>query len=79
MILKIRLKRVGSKHKPFYFIVLAKNLSKRNSSIIKLGFYNPQTKNLNYNKSLFFKYINCGAQPTSTLRHLIIKNLNNKE
>lgn len=74
--LKIRLKKIGRKGKPFYRIVLMENLSKRDGkSIIELGFYDPITKVLNFDKINMHKYINCGAYPTDTVRHLIYKTL----
>jgi small subunit ribosomal protein S16 len=74
--LKIRLKKIGRKGKPFYRIVLMENLSKRDGkSIVELGFYDPITKVLNFDKVNLHKYINCGAYPTDTVRHLIYKTL----
>jgi small subunit ribosomal protein S16 len=75
--LKIRLKRTGRKNKPFYRIVLMENLSKRDGkSICELGFYDPIKKLLNFNKVELHKYINSGAYPTNTVRHLITKMIN---
>jgi len=75
--LKIRLKRTGRKNKPFYKIVLMENLSKRDGkSIIELGFYDPLTKVINFDKVTLHKYLNHGAYPTNTVRHLIYKTLN---
>lgn len=74
--LKIRLKRVGKKNKPFYKIVVAENLSKRNGkSIADLGYYNPFSNTINFKNLLLHKFISCGALPTNTVRHLILKNL----
>ena len=76
--LKIRLKRTGRKNKPFYKIVLMENLSKRDGkSICELGYYDPIKKVMNFNKTELHKYINCGAYPTDTVRHLIYKMLDN--
>jgi len=70
--LKIRLKRTGRKKKPFYKIVLMENLSKRDGKAIEeLGFYDPISKKLNVNNFLLHKYLNEGAYPTDTVRHLI--------
>jgi small subunit ribosomal protein S16 len=70
--LKIRLKKTGCKHKPFYRIVLMKNLSKRDGKPIDdIGFYNPIQKLISINKIKLYKYINIGAYPTNTVRHLI--------
>jgi small subunit ribosomal protein S16 len=72
--LKIRLKRTGRKKKPFYKIVLMENLSRRDGkAIAELGFYDPFSKKLNIDKIKLHKYINCGAYPTDTVRHLIYK------
>lgn len=74
--LKIRLKKLGRKGKPFYRIVLMESLSKRDGkSIVELGFYDPLNKVLNVDKVNLSKYLNCGAYPTNTVRHLIYKML----
>ena len=70
--LKIRLKRAGRKSKPFYRIVLMESLSKRDGKPIEeLGYYDPMKKTLELNKDLLYKYLNVGAYPTDTMRHLI--------
>ena len=75
--LKIRLKRTGRKNKPFYKIVLMENLSKRDGKgIVDFGYYDPLQKVINLDKIALYKYINLGAQPTDTVRHLIYKVLN---
>jgi|TARA_B110000091_G_scaffold72560_1_gene79975 small subunit ribosomal protein S16 len=75
--LKIRLKRTGRKRKPFYRIVLVENLSKRDGrAIVEMGYYDPLKKVINFNKTALHKYLNHGAQPTDTVRHLIYKMLN---
>jgi len=72
--LKIRLKRTGRKNNPFYRIVLMENLSKRNGkSIAELGYYDPIKKVIIFDKVNLHKYINVGAYPTDTVRHLIYK------
>lgn len=76
--LKIRLKRTGRKSKPFYRIVLMENLSKRDGkAIVELGYYNPSTKIIKFDKQAIHKYINHGAYPTDTVRHLLYKTLIN--
>ena len=75
--LKIRLKKLGRKKKPFYRIVLMENLSKRDGkSIAELGYYDPLKKQCTIDKKNLFQYINYGAYPTDTVRHLIYKMLN---
>lgn len=74
--LKIRLKRTGCKKKPFYKIVLMKNLSRRDGkSIVELGFYDPLRKIIHFNKIILYKAIMNGAYPSDTVRHLIYKTL----
>ena len=77
--LKIRLKRVGRKNKPFYRIVLMESLSKRDGkAIAEIGYYDPLKKLINIDKLTLHKYLNHGAYPTDTMRHLIYKMLNEK-
>ena len=77
--LKIRLKRAGRKRKPFYRLVLMENLTKRDGrAIADLGYYDPLRKVINFDKQMVHKYINHGAYPTNTVRHLIYKMLDNK-
>lgn len=72
--LKIRLKRVGRKNRPFYKIVLMENLSKRDGkTFADLGYYNPLSKEMHVERELLHKYLNCGAQPTDSIRHLLCK------
>jgi small subunit ribosomal protein S16 len=78
--LKIRLKRAGRKGKPFYRIVLMESLSKRDGKAIEeLGYYDPMKKVIEFDKILLSKYLNVGAYPTNTMRHLISKMIENKE
>lgn len=75
--LKIRLKRTGRRKKPFYKIVLMENLSRRDGkAIAELGYYDPLTKLIQFNKTSLYKYIMDGAYPSNTVRHLIYKVLN---
>ena len=70
--LKIRLKRAGRKNHPFYKIVLMESLFKRDGKCIHiLGYYDPLTKKISFNNTILHKYINSGAYPTNTARHLI--------
>ncbi len=70
--LKIRLKREGKKKKPLYKIILSENLKKRDGrSILVFGFYDPLKKYCQLNKFLITKYLNFGAYPTNTVRHII--------
>ena len=74
--LKIRLKKAGRKKKPFYRIVVMENLARRDGkSVSELGYYDPLKKIINFDRVLLYKYINAGAYPTDTVRHLIYKML----
>lgn len=78
--LKIRLKRAGRKSKPFYRIVLMESLSKRDGKAIKeIGYYDPIKKSIDVDKLLLVDYLNKGAYPTDTIRHLLYKLLEKKE
>ena len=78
--LKIRLKRAGRKSKPFYRVVLMESLSKRDGKAIEeLGYYDPIKKTLDLDKDLLSKYLNVGAYPTDTMRHLIYRMLEQKQ
>ena len=71
---KIRLKRLGSKKNPFYRIVVINSSSKREGAPIQeLGNYNPKTKELNLNKKDALEWIKKGAQPSDTVAYLINK------
>jgi len=75
--LKIRLKRIGRKKKPFYKIVVMENLFRRDGKAIReLGFYDPILKKVSIDKYSFCKYIENGAYPTNTVRHLVTKTFN---
>jgi small subunit ribosomal protein S16 len=77
--LKIRLKRIGRKKRPFYKIVVMENLSKRDGkAIAELGYYDPLKKLLNCNNYLIHKFLNFGAYPTNTVRHLIYSTIKKK-
>jgi small subunit ribosomal protein S16 len=76
MAVKIRLKRMGSKQKPFYRIVVADSRSPRDGRIIEeIGTYNPITQpaEVHINEDKALKWILTGAQPTDTVRSLFSK------
>ncbi|WP_185877071.1 30S ribosomal protein S16 [Blattabacterium cuenoti] len=77
MSVKIRLKRIGRKHKPIYHIVVSDSRSPRDGKFIeKLGTYNPHIDP----PSIVLKMENSvswlmrGAQPTDTVRSIFSKN-----
>ncbi len=78
--LKIRLKRLGRKKKPFYRIILIDSRKKRDGrSIEELGFYNPLNKQYSIKQETIQAKIQQGAQLTKTLTNLIKNNYNSIE
>lgn len=76
MAVKLRLKRMGSKQKPFYRIVAADSRSPRDGRFIEtIGTYNPIKKpaEISVNEELALKWLNNGAQPTNTVRSILSK------
>ncbi len=73
---KIRLKRIGMKKKPFYRIVVADERSPRDGRFIEeIGTYdpltNPATVVVKSDRATY--WIGNGAQPTDTVRALLKK------
>jgi small subunit ribosomal protein S16 len=76
MAVKIRLKRMGSKKKPFYRIVVADSRSPRDGRFIEeIGYYNPVSvpKVINIDSEKAVKWLGNGAKPTDTV-NLLFKN-----
>lgn len=74
MAVKLRLKRMGSKKRPFYRIVVADSRSPRDGRIIEqIGTYNPvaSEKDLKIDEELALKWLADGAQPSDTVRDLL--------
>ena len=77
MAVKIRLKRMGAKQRPFYRIVVADSRSPRDGrNICEIGTYNPisEPAEIKIDKETAIKWIENGAQPTDTVRSLFRKN-----
>ncbi|MTI67452.1 MAG: 30S ribosomal protein S16 [Firmicutes bacterium] len=77
MSVKIRLKRMGAKKKPFYRIVVADSRSPRDGRFIEeLGFYNPvaEQKEIRIDDEKAIKWLKNGAKPTDTVLGLFKKN-----
>lgn len=73
---KIRLKRMGAKKKPFYRIVVADSRSPRDGkSIAELGYYDPTKEPvvLSVDVDSAKQWISNGAQPSDTVRALLKK------
>jgi small subunit ribosomal protein S16 len=74
---KIRLRRMGAKKKPFYRIVVADSRSPRNGRFIEeIGYYNPLTepKKVVVDAEKANKWIANGAKPTDTVDRLFREN-----
>lgn len=72
MATKIRLFKMGAKKRPFYRIVVADARSPRSGKYIeKLGFYNPLNDEVKLDKDLTKKWLETGAQMTSTAKNII--------
>ena len=74
MAVKLRLKRMGSKQKPFYRIVAADSRSPRDGRFIEtVGTYNPITNpaEVKINKDIAMKWLKNGAEPTDTVKALL--------
>lgn len=76
MSVKIRMKRMGSKKRPFYRIVVADSRSPRDGRFIQqVGYYNPLTKpiDLKLEEEVIMDWLQKGAQPSDTVRNLLSK------
>jgi small subunit ribosomal protein S16 len=74
----IRLRRAGSKKRPFFRIVVTDSRAARDSSFVEiLGHYNPRTKPalVDVKKERVDYWISKGAQPSDTVRTLIARHL----
>ena len=73
---KIRLKRQGNKHRPFYRIVVSRAEGGRDSTAIEnLGSYNPIAKpaKVIVDDTRALHWLRHGAQPTETVAYLLKK------
>ncbi len=70
---RLRLRRRGRTHYPFYDIVAADARTKRDGKFIeRLGYYNPMTQpstiNVNHERAVY--WLNVGAQMSQTVRNI---------
>ena len=76
MSVKIRMRRMGSKRKPFYRIVVADSRMPRDGRFIEeVGYYNPLTNSdeVKLEEEKIFEWLEKGAQPSDTVRSLLSK------
>ncbi|AQP53022.1 30S ribosomal protein S16 [Vagococcus penaei] len=74
MAVKIRLKRMGSKKKPFYRMVVADSRSPRDGRYIEVvGTYNPllNPAEVKVNEEVILDWLSKGAQPSDTVRNIL--------
>jgi small subunit ribosomal protein S16 len=72
--LVIRLRRAGSKKRPFFRVVVADSRAARDSSFVEvLGHYNPRTKpeTLKVDRERLDYWLKSGAVPSDTVRTLV--------
>ena len=73
----LRLRRAGSKKRPFFRVVVTDSRAARDSSFVEvLGHYNPRTKPevLKLNRERVEHWLKLGAQASDTVRTLIDRN-----
>ncbi len=76
MAVKIRLKRMGMKKKPFYRVVVADERTPRDGRFIEeIGTYDPMTNpaQIKIDAEKAANWMKNGAQPTDTVRVLLKK------
>jgi small subunit ribosomal protein S16 len=73
---KIRLRRMGKRNRPFYRVVVADSRSPRDGKFIDIiGHYNPLTDpaTISIDEEKALKWLRYGAQPSDTVRSLLSK------
>ena len=73
---KIRLRRMGRRNRPFYRVVVSDSRSPRDGRFIEIiGHYNPLTDpaTVSIDEEKALKWLRSGAQPTDTVRSLLNK------
>ena len=78
MSVKIRLKRFGTKKRPYYRLVVTDSRAPRDGRALEeVGFYHPiekEDKQLKLKEEKIKAWIAKGAQPTPTVKRLLNKN-----
>jgi len=75
-VVAIRLRRGGTKKKPFYRIVAVDSRKKRDGAVIEiLGYYDPKTDpaTIKVDIDKYNKWIEKGAQVSETVKNLVKK------
>ncbi|MCP3956335.1 MAG: 30S ribosomal protein S16 [bacterium] len=74
--LKIRLRRMGSRHRPFYRVVVSESRRTPTASALEeVGYYDPRKKpaKISIDFERVEHWMSQGAQPSSTVRKLVAK------
>ena len=74
--LAIRLRRTGSKKRPYFRVVVTDSRTARDSSFVEvLGSYNPRTKpeTLEIDRDRLAHWLKSGARPSDTVRTLVAR------
>ncbi|MGE3509827.1 MAG: 30S ribosomal protein S16 [Vicinamibacterales bacterium] len=74
----IRMRRAGSKKRPFFRVVVTDSRAARDSSFVEIvGYYNPRTKpaTVKVDRERVNFWIGRGAQPSDSVRTLIARHL----
>jgi small subunit ribosomal protein S16 len=77
----IRMRRAGSKKRPFFRVVVTDSRAARDSSFVEiLGHYNPRTRPaiVDIDKERVAYWIGKGAQPSDSVRTLLARHLTPK-
>ncbi len=77
MAVRIRLKRMGAKKRPFYRLVVADSRAARDGRFIDtLGYYNPivEPAEVKLDEEKALNWLQKGAQPSDTVRAILKKN-----
>ena len=72
--LVIRMRRVGSKKRPYFRVVVADSTAARDGRFVEvLGHYNPRTKpeTLAVDRERLAHWLKTGARPSDTVRTLV--------
>lgn len=72
--LKLRLKKMGRKRQPFYRLVVMESRTQRDGRTIdEVGYYNPITKQSNFQVDKIINWLKNGVKPTLTVKVLLKK------
>lgn len=78
MSVKIRLKKFGTKKRPYYrLVVMDKDAPRDGRALEEVGYYHPiaeEEKQLKLNEDKIKEWISKGAQPSPTVKRLLNKN-----